>query len=106
MGSRERVYNYIKYPFKRKFRLISSLMATQTDLLKTLPPELRQYIYSYLFPADGKCTVRIGQSSRSEPWLSAILALSEDDVYLNRRRRGTVKGPWPKEIDEAFFQGL
>lgn len=92
-----------KVSFKSNFRLT---MATQTDLLKTLPPELRQYIYSYLFPGDENGTIRIRQHSQAERWDSAILALSEDHVYLSRRRSGVYKGRWLEKIDEAFFQGL
>ena len=74
----------------------------QTDLLRTLPFELRRYVYSYLFSGDGESTVWIRQKPPSEPWLSAVLALPEDPVYLTRYRNRD----WFEEIDEAFFQGL
>ena len=81
-------------------------MASQADLLRTLPPELRQCVYSHLFFGDGDGTVKIEHKSRSDDWESAILALPEDPLYVAHyweRRRSPI---FAKEIDEAFFRGM
>ena len=81
-------------------------MASQADLLRTLPPELRQCVYSHLFFSDGDGTVQIEHKPRSDDWLSAILASFEDFLYVANYwgRRG--KRKWPEELDEAFCRGM
>ena len=79
-------------------------MACEAGMLGTLPPELRQCVYSNLFFDDGDRTIQIEQTSRSDDFLSDMLAVSEDDFYVAQRKRGNVR--WPKEIDEAFFLGM
>ena len=86
-------------------------MTSPSDRLRTLPPELRQCVYSYLFNCDEDCTVRIRQmhntpfESSSGRSLSAILAVCENPMYLAHRRR-IPSSRWPDEIDKAFFQGV
>ena len=83
-----------------------TLMPSQTDLFRTLPPNVRQCVYSYLFLNDGDCTVKIESKSPPNDWLSTVLALSEDPLYVTHYR-GRIGNPkWPKEVDEAFFQGM
>ena len=76
-------------------------MACQAGLLGTLPPELRQCVYSHLFFDDGDRTVQIEHNSRSDDFLSAMVAVTEDEFYVAKRKR-----TWPKEIDEAFILGM
>ena len=84
-------------------------MASQADLLRSLPLELRQSVYSHLFFGDGDGTVQIDHKSRStgqsEDWLSAMPALPEDPLYVAHFwwKPGNIQ--WPKETDEAFFRG-
>ena len=84
-------------------------MASLSDHLRTLPSELRQHVYSYLFFDDGDTTVLIRQKhnvtieSPNSEWLPSMLKLAEDPVYVARRRQKP-SAVWPDEIEEAFFQ--
>ena len=81
------------------------------DHFRTLLPELRQRVYSYLFFGDGDTTVlsrqkyNVSIESPYSDWLPAMLKLAEDPVYVARRRQKPSE-VWPNEIDEAFFQGI
>ena len=81
-------------------------MASHADILTTLPPELRQYVYSHLFFGVGDGTVQIEHKSRSDDWPSAMPVLPEDSLYVAQfwGKRGNAERP--KEIDEAFFRGM
>ena len=86
-------------------------MDSLSDHFRTLLPELRQRVYSYLFFDDGDTTVLIRQKhndsieSPDSEWLPDMLKLAEDPVYVDRRRQRPSQ-VWPDEIDEAFFQGI
>ena len=82
------------------------MMASQADFLRTLPIELRQCVYSHLFFGDGDCTVQIEQKPQSDDWLSAMLAFSEDSLYVAKYWARRCNPEWPKEIDEALFRGM
>lgn len=85
-------------------------MASLSDHFRTLPPELRQHVYSYLFFDDGDTTVLIRQKhnvsieSVDREWLPDLLKLDEDPLYVARRRQKP-SAVWPDDIDVAFFQG-
>ena len=79
-------------------------MASQVDLLRALPPELRQCVYSHLF-GDGDLTVQVEHKSRHDDWMSTMSALSEDPLYVAHFWVRSVNSKWPKEIDETFFWG-
>lgn len=81
-------------------------MACQAGLLGTLPPELRQCVYSHLFFSDGDRTVQIEHKSRSDDFFSVMSALPEDFLYIAHFWERRRSAQWPKEIDEAFFQGM
>ena len=86
-------------------------MDSLSDHFRTLLPELRQRVYSYLFFDDGDTTVLIRQKhnvsieSPDSKTLHDMLKLAEDPVYVASRRRKPSQ-VWPDEIDEAFFQGI
>lgn len=85
-------------------------MASPTDQLRTLPPELREYIYSNLISVGGDSTVRIRQRQNSgegslypeDP--PTVLALY-DHWYPYFPRERIVQW-WPDGVHEAFFQAL
>ena len=86
-------------------------MASPTDQLRTLPPEIRKYVYSSLLSVDGDSAVQIkerqntgdGRPLVGDP--STVLALYKDPIYATQRR-GLVWHLWPDDVDEAFFQGM
>lgn len=82
-------------------------MASPSDQFRTLSPELRQRVYSYLFFDDGDTTVLIRQKHNVniESWLTDMLKLAEDPVYVARRRQKP-SAVWPEDIDVTFFQGI
>ena len=92
-------------------------MAMPIDRLKSLPPELRLYVYSHLLSDDGHSTVWISQrrkTEKSSPYaesLSAVLASRGTRAYAAYRRRKLMFGNrqgsdrWSDEVEEAFFQG-
>ena len=86
-------------------------MASFSDQLRTLPPELRHCIYTYLLYDDEDNTVGIrqkydtGEEEGYELDPLAILALPEDPVYLAHSKKKRDNHQWRDEIDEAFFQG-
>lgn len=89
-------------------------MAQLPDQRRTLPPELRQCIYSYLLfgDGDGDGAVRIGQKYNTrdwrlsyEKWLPAVLALPDDPIHVAYRRRNPDQ-TWPDVLEEAFFRGV
>ena len=79
-------------------------MDSLSDHFRTLPPEVRQRVYSYLFFDDGDTTVLIRQK-HNVSIESDVLKLAEDPVYVARRRQKPSQG-WPDEIEEALFQGI
>ena len=81
-------------------------MASQADLLRTLPLELRYRIYSYLFPGVEDRTVPIEQKDQSDDELSPLLVVPDDPLYICRYRGRSGDHGWPEEVDNAFFQGL
>ena len=86
-------------------------MASLSDHFRTLPPELRQHVYSYLFFDDGDTTVLIRQKhnvsieSVDSEWVPNLLKLDEDPLYITHRRQKP-SAVWPDDIDAAFFQGM
>ena len=86
-------------------------MASLSDQLRTLPPELRHSVYSYLLCDDEDDTVGIRQkydTGEEEYCLHdplAILALPEDPVYVAHCKKRPDNHKWRNEINEVFFQG-
>lgn len=86
-------------------------MASPTDQLRTLPPELREYVYSNLLSVDGDSAVQIRQRQKTgdrSPYAEdppTVLTLFKDSIYA-AHRRGILHQKRPDEVDEAIFQGM
>ncbi len=82
-------------------------MAMAIDSLSSLPPELRQCVYSWLFFADEASTVWIREMRTANVYaklLVSMLALPEDPTYVAYGKKP--HQAWPQEVEDAFFQGM
>ena len=100
--------------YKRNRGLVSSRstsMASPIDRFKTLPPELRECVYSRILPGEGDDTVQVRQrlrsknNSRSTDDLVTVLAMREDPKPVAYQKK-PIQKTWTFEVDEAFFRGL
>ena len=90
-----------------------TLMAS-TDLLGTLPREVRQCVYFYLLFIDEGREKHVGKKRNGETEYSfidelhAMLALPGNPYYIASRRKITGKQGvvWSDAVEEAFFEGL